>query len=404
MAIRKKLSVLVTEIQEAIEAHFEEDYYWVIAEITDVKKYPQKQWCFLKLIEKRNDTIDTEIKGVFWSQSYKTIAVFEKLTQQPFQDGIEVTCCVKVKFHKKFGLSLEVIDIDANYTIGKLAQDKDAVLAKLITENAKHVTLRDGLYITYNNTLPKPKFVKHIALITAPNSDGQRDFIKEITENKYGLTFHIDEYLVNVQGETASTQMLQALATIMATKNNYDVVAIVRGGGSQTDFKPFDNYELAAMVASFPIPIYTGIGHDRNTSVADLMATQLKTPTKVAAHLVDINFLQTSILFQHQQKLEQLVQKRLDNELHKIAQLSVQIKTSAAHYITNHEDQINQYKRLIKSLSIHEVLKRGYAILKHKEHVITNIPDHLLGQPLDIITHTQTITTTIQNIQNNENK
>jgi exodeoxyribonuclease VII large subunit len=403
MATRRKLSVLVTEIQEAIEAHFEDDFYWVIAEITDVKKHPQKQWCFLKLIEKRSDTIDTEIKAVFWNQSYKTIATFEKLAQQAFEDGLEITCCVKVKFHKKFGLSLEIVDIDANYTIGKLAQEKDAVLAKLVAEYRQYIQLIDSLYITYNNQLPKPKLIKRIALITAPNSDGQRDFIKEIRENKYGLAFTIDEYLVTVQGETASTQIIHSLQTILNSKHNYDVVAIVRGGGSQTDFKPFDHYALAAMVASFPIPIYTGIGHDRNTSVVDLMATQLKTPTKVAAHVVDINFLQASTLFQYQQKLQQLVQYKCDAAMNRLLQLKENLHSSTQHYIVYNEEKLQQYKRLIKSLSIHEVLKRGFALLEHHGNIITNIPTSLLEQQVDIIMYSQKIKATIQNIKPNEN-
>ena len=174
--------------------------------------------------------------------------------------------------------------------LGSLELERQQTLERLLKENPKTIKLIDGIYRTFNNCLPLPKVIEKIALITAPNSDGQRDFLQETLKNKHGYSFTIKEFLTTIQGDNAHKLILEQLKLIEIEKQNFDVVAIVRGGGSTTDFRPFDDYELSKFVASFPIPICTGIGHDRNQSIVDLMVREQKTPTKVASLFVDINY------------------------------------------------------------------------------------------------------------------
>jgi exodeoxyribonuclease VII large subunit len=252
MAKRLRLSELVNEIDDAIQNRFAGETFWITAEITDVKKQTDKRWCFLKFIEKEGHLITAEIKGVFWANTFHNVEKFEKLSGQIFASGLEITCNVRVRFHKRYGIDLEVLEIDYTYSLGKLELEKQQTLDRLVKENPKIIRLVDGQYITSNKLIELPIVLQKIALLTAPNSDGQRDFKQEIENNQYGYAFSISEFLTQIQGDNSSKLIIQKLKLIEAEKENFDIVAIVRGGGSQTDFKPFDDYELSKYVASFP--------------------------------------------------------------------------------------------------------------------------------------------------------
>ncbi|MCS6934615.1 MAG: exodeoxyribonuclease VII large subunit [Chitinophagales bacterium] len=345
-----RLSELISEIDDVIQSSFAGETYWITAEIADVKKVTEKRWCFLKFIEKDKDSITAEIKGVFWANTFYNIEKFETLTGQQFASGLEITCNVRVRFHKRFGISLEVLDIDYTYSIGKLELEKQQTLDRLVKENPKLIRFVDGEYITINKSIKLPQVLQRIALVTAPNSDGQRDFKQEIEKNKYGYAFLITEYLTQIQGDNASKSIIQKLNSIEAEKENYDVVVIVRGGGSQTDLKPFDDYELSKYVASFPLPILTGIGHDRNTSIVDLMARQHKTPTKVATSIVEHNY----------------------NFECEIMDFKMRIFGKAEMKIKEAKDNLLQIKRTVKAYSPKTVLNKGYAIIISNDKIIVN--------------------------------
>ena len=350
MAKKLKLSELVNEIDEALQDRFAGETFWITAEITDVKKQPDKRWCFLKFIEKEGKIITTEIKGVFWSNAFANIEKFEKLSGQTFASGLEITCNVRVRFHKRFGIDLEVLEIDHSYALGKLEQERQLTLDRLVKENPSFIRLVDGQYFTRNQSLELPLVLQRIALVTAPDSDGQRDFKQEIGKNQYGYAFSVTEFLTQIQGDNSSQLIIQKLKQIEASKENFDVVAIVRGGGSQTDFKPFDDYELSKYVASFPIPIFTGIGHDRNTSIVDLMARQHKTPTKVASSIVEHNF----------------------NFESEIIELKDRLLDSAESIMEKAKDKLLQIKRTVKAYSPATILNKGYAIITSNDQIVTD--------------------------------
>lgn len=348
-----KLSELISEIDDVIQDRFAGETFWITAEITDVKKQPDKRWCFLKFIEKNGSLITAEIKGVFWSNAYDSVVRFEKLSGQLFASGLEITCQVRVRFHNRFGIDLEVLEIDHSYALGKLETERQQTLDRLVNENPTFIRLVDGYYFTSNKSLELPIVLQRIALVTAPDSDGQRDFKQEIVNNPYGYAFSVIEFLTQIQGDNSSNLIIQKLKQIEAEKENFDVVAIVRGGGSQTDFKPFDDYELSKYVASFPLPIFTGIGHDRNTSIVDLMARQHKTPTKVASSIVEHNFNFESEIIELKDRLLETTERMLDKA----------------------KDNLLQIKRTVKAYSPATILNKGYAMITINDQIIIDPKD-----------------------------
>ena len=376
----QKLSTLINEIDATIRNRFAGNTFWIKAEITDVKKQPDKQWCFLKFIEKDGNTITTEMKAVFWSNAYYNIVAFEKETQQVFASGLEITCNVRVRFHKRYGIDLEVLEIDFAYAVGKLELERKQILDRLVSENPSIQLLSNGSYNTPNRQILLPTVFKSIALITAPNSDGQRDFNKVIDDNKYGYAFAVTPFLTTIQGDTASLLILQQLQLIKASNLHFDVVVIVRGGGSDIDFKSFNDYELAKAIALFPTPILTGIGHDRNTSIADLMARQLKTPTEVATFILENNM-----------SFEREIEILKERFFYSIDKALKEASTA-----------LTGYRQRVKNLHPTTILNKGFAIVKMNDKIITNPQNINTADEIQVILKAETIYSTITKKLKNE--
>ncbi len=209
-----KLSALVEEIQAAIQSSFEGEAYWVSARIMNVKKYESNRRCYLTLEEYENRTKKAEMRSVFWATAYSEIEKFEKITGQVFKDGVEIICKVRVRFHPVYGLNLDVVQIDLAHTLGTLELERQQTLDRLIKENPTTIQLFDGVYATFNNRLQLPAVIENIALITAPNSDGQRDFKQEISKNRHGYSFTVTEFLTTIQGDNAHTMILAQLELV----------------------------------------------------------------------------------------------------------------------------------------------------------------------------------------------
>jgi len=377
-----KISELVDKIQDAIQSNFERDMFWVSARIMNVKKYETNRRCYLNLEEYENGTKTAEIKAVFWANYYSEIEKFEKLIKQPFKDGTEIICKVRVRFHKIYGLNLDVIQIDVAHTLGTLELERQQTLEKLLKENPKTIQLFDGFYKTYNNRLQLPRVIENIALVTAPASDGQRDFQQEIAKNKHKYSFSVIEFTTTIQGDNAHKLILDQLEKIKKSHQNFDVVAIVRGGGSLADFKPFDDYELSKYVANFPIPIYTGIGHDRNQSIVDLMAREYKTPTKVASIFVEHNFEFENALIELKDNFFELVKEQIQNA----------------------EEELDNAKRVVKLSSPQAILNRGFAIITCNNKIVVDSKDIKQNSELQTILRNETIYSTVTKKSKNEKR
>lgn len=369
-----RLTGLVALIEQVMSLHFEQMTFWVTAEVTDVKQYPEKGWCFLKLIEKKGSEVVAKLDGVLWRRTFGQIAQFEQTTGRRFASGMELLMLVRLNYSGKYGLTAELLQIDTAYTLGKIEQDRQEVLRRLLADLPAHVRLIQGEYITANRQLPAPVVIQRIALIAPPHSDGRNDFLHELGHNPYGYTFVVHEYLCQVQGQGAASQLLNRLADILESAQAYDAVVIVRGGGSQTDFGPFDTYELARAVALYPLPVFTGIGHERNVSICDLMAhAPLKTPTKVAAEIIgrQMQFEEQMLALRtrvFRQATAALAQARRNLALRQQA-LIRGVHTT----LERRKWQLDRQKQALRYLHPDHILARGFAMLYQDGRLIKSV-------------------------------
>jgi exodeoxyribonuclease VII large subunit len=298
-----RLSELNDKIKEVLNRSFDSVTFWVIADITNHTFRAQKNYHYFDLIEKDPNSSDiiAKISGNAWGKGALKIEQFEKVTGQRFTNNINVLVNVSVTFHPVYGLQLNLRDIDSNFTLGVLAQQRQVTLDRLVAENPGFISKIGEQYITRNNQLGLNIVIQKIAVITSRNSAGGEDFKHTLDSNSYGYRFFIDYYYTVVQGEINAEQFLGKIIEVFNSKIPYDVLVITRGGGAQTDFLIFDNYQIGRAIAKYPIPVITGIGHQRNETIADLMAhTQTKTPTKAAEFILAHNkaFEEKILLFQ----------------------------------------------------------------------------------------------------------
>ena len=256
------------------------DVYWVIAEISEIKENSTGH-CYLELIEKQPDekNVRARIKAIIWSNRYRFLkAFFENITGESLREGLKILVKTKVEYHELYGLSLIISDIDPVFTIGEMAMKRQLVIKKLEEE---------GVF-SMNKELPFPTFPQRVAVISSKNAAGYSDFINQLTKNSFGYTFYTALIETSLQGTETEKSVISALDRIANQSELFDLVVIIRGGGSQSDLSWFDSYNIAYHVTQFPLPIITGIGHDKDVSVTDMVANRsLKTPTAVADFIVN---------------------------------------------------------------------------------------------------------------------
>jgi len=287
-----RLSDLTREIRDVVQQHFSGRTYWVVAEISGHKYYPNTGRHYLSFVEKIGESgaETAKIKAKAWSQGSDRIRAFEQSTGQAFTDGIQVLVQVVVEYHLVHDLSLTILDVDATFTLGVLERQRRETLDRLVRDNPGYVEKAGEEYVTYNKRLPLRPVLQHIALVASPKSAGYEDFLHTLHENEAGYRFAIDYYYTSVQGAEAEDELVRALIDVFNAGKSYDAVVIIRGGGAKTDFLVFDTYRVARAVARFPVPVITGIGHHQDVSITDRMAhTQTKTPTQAAEFILARN-------------------------------------------------------------------------------------------------------------------
>jgi exodeoxyribonuclease VII large subunit len=251
-----------------------------MAEISEIKENNAGH-CYLELIEKNQDekNVKARVKAIIWNNRSRFLrAFFENITGQTLSEGLKVLVKAKVEYHEIYGLSLIISDIDPAYTMGEMAIKRQLIIKRLEQE---------GIF-TMNKELPFPRVPQRIAVISSKNAAGYCDFINHLTDNSFGYIFNTTLFEASLQGSETEESVINALDKIAYNAHHFDVVAIIRGGGSQSDLSWFDNYNIAYHVTQFPLPVITGIGHDKDISITDLVANRaLKTPTAVADFLID---------------------------------------------------------------------------------------------------------------------
>ncbi len=313
-AVVLSLHELTQRIAEVVNRSFAEPL-WVVAELSDVRVAANGH-CYMTLIEKdpRRGTTLASVRGMIWANRWRLLSdAFAEQTGQRFASGLKVMVWVQVTMHELYGLSLNILDVDPTYTLGELARRRREIIRQLTD---------DGV-IDMNRQLPFPTLPQRVAIISAEGAAGYGDFVKQLTANSLGLKFYCHLFPATMQGQQTEPSVIAALDRINLVQHLFDVVVIIRGGGATVDLASFDSYPLAANVAQFPLPIITGIGHDRDETVLDRVAhTPVKTPTAAAALLIDTLALQMQKVLDLQEEIKDQVTGKMEQEQQRVQRMA----------------------------------------------------------------------------------
>ncbi|HPH16555.1 MAG TPA: exodeoxyribonuclease VII large subunit, partial [Bacteroidales bacterium] len=265
--MKQKQHMTLSELAQAIESGIQSslpDTYWVVAEISELS-VNFKGHCYLELIEKpeKTDAVTAKIRATIWSYRYQLIhSYFAASTGLQLQAGLKILFSATVEFHAVYGLSLSITDIDPVYTIGEDEKQRNDILQRLHAE---------GVF-SMNKDLEMPLFPQRLAVISSSQAAGYQDFCNQIDANQYNLRFTVTLFQASMQGVETEQSVVHALHEIFEREHEFDVVIIIRGGGAKADLRWFDNYTIAYHIAQFPLPVITGIGHDKDQSITDMVA------------------------------------------------------------------------------------------------------------------------------------
>ena len=383
-------------VRETIEEELHQEY-WVEAELSEVREV--RGHCYMQLVQydrseeggKRKRYENTPIaqaSAKCWQSSWQLLRpYFEKETGQRLHAGMKVLLQVYAQFHETYGFSWIVTDIDPTYTMGDMARKRQEII---------RVLKEEGVF-DLQKELPLPLFCQRIAVISSANAAGYGDFVNQLENNEYGFRFHTQLFPAVMQGEDVEKSVIVALGQIFqGSENTFDCVVIIRGGGATADLSGFDTLALAENVANFPIPIITGIGHERDESILDMVShTRVKTPTAAAAFLIDHLNEVLDVLSNAQERITRYAQQKLSTLN---AQLSViteaiprlfsVVKTrQEAKLDTVHEKMIMLIERRLETEQHHVqliservkildpslLLRRGYSITLHDGKVVKDV-------------------------------
>ncbi|MDO4708100.1 MAG: exodeoxyribonuclease VII large subunit [Porphyromonadaceae bacterium] len=436
------LSELLSSVRRCLEVSFGGSY-WIQAETSDVRRTPSSGHCYLELLEKSDSgSILARVRANIWTGRYQSI--LRKFTEAGLEaptSGVKILALVRITFHEQFGLSLDIQDIDVNYSLGEIARLRQQTIQRLKSE---------GLWgLNKELTLGRP--LQRIAIISSSGAAGYGDFIKHIHTNRFALVCYTALFPAQMQGERVTESVMNALERILDYQELFDAVVIIRGGGAVSELRAFDMYTLCAACAQYPLPIITGIGHERDECVLDLVAhTSHKTPTAVADFIINslhrdleqidrlglrltsatswqsverdrwlrgilgqIPLLISSRIAREQQvqgdlrlSLERQVRHYLSVREHRLEQrsrllpyycqgliqssrgrldtISEKIKSSIAISQQKHRMELHAYEQLIKLSHPKQILKRGFAVIKKQGQVVKSSTSLAQGDELTI--------------------
>lgn len=404
------LAELQTAIGNLLAAGFP-DAVWVSAEIADLKVNGSGH-CYLELVEKdeRNDSVArAQARGVIWRSQYLRIAGrFEAESGQQLARGMTILVKVSINYHELYGLSLQITDIDPSYTLGDMERRKQQTIAQLKA---------DGVW-DMNRETELPPVVQRIAVISSSTAAGFQDFCNELRRS--GYAFRVELFEAVMQGASSEDSIIGSLERIAGVQEEFDAVAIIRGGGAVTDLNCFNSYRLASHVAQFPLPVITGIGHDKDVSVADMVAhTSLKTPTAVAVWLndrmaevegaleyaaVQLHDLFTSVTREIELRLE-----RSANQLHSLAERLAErqqerlkmaresLQSGVFDALRRQQARLESFAEIADSRSPKQILRLGFAIARVEGRAVKSVQQLTAGEVMTVELADGTVEATIAN-------
>lgn len=331
---------LCTLIQTTIDSVFSNDYYWITAEILSLQV--RLGHCYLSLIEKNQEGTEpvVEIKGIIWKNNYERInAKFKNITGFDLKPDIKVLLLVGVRYSPRYGLNLYIYDIQGEYTLGQMYLDRKKTIEEL---------QRLGI-LENNKKIPLPLVPQRIAILSSLDSKGFEDFITTLKNNKFGYQFYVKLFPVVLQGPNVGPSITRRIAEIhQKYQGQFDVIAILRGGGGNVDLTGFNNLELAKAICLSTIPVITGIGHTTDISVADeVAAIPCQTPTAAASWIINQFFAFEKFLSSYSQNLAYYTQHYLVEQQQNVEHLTFQLKQVIRSFLDAEAQQTETYSQKI---------------------------------------------------------
>ncbi len=390
MSIRENITLcqLLDRIEKTLEDALP-GRYWISAEIGEIKVNASGH-CYLDLIDRSEDkgAATAKVQAIIWSSAYRMIRpFFETSTGMTLEKGIRVLVSAQVQYSPLYGLSLIINDIDPSFTIGE---------QELLRQKTIKQLQEEGMF-GINGALEIPPLPRRIAVVSSVNAAGYRDFMTHLNENDYGFNFVATLFSAVMQGESAPASIISALESVAHNSQDFDLVLIIRGGGAAQDLVCFDDYHLAINIAQFPIPVITGIGHDHDFHIADMVAhTSVKTPTAVADFIIDIFAREEQQLDFISRRVVLSMKTLLMNETTKTERLISRIKEAIRNHRTGNLHRMDLIERRVTSASSSEILRRGFSIALKNGRKISTVADVVRGDEIKLIVSDGVIDCTVK--------
>ncbi|MBR1961762.1 MAG: exodeoxyribonuclease VII large subunit [Alistipes sp.] len=348
---------------------------WVSAEIADIKINASGH-CYIELIEKNEKTGATEAqaRATIWrSQVMSTIGRFEQESGQRLTKGMKILFKATVQHHAVYGMSLQIQQIDALHTIGDMERRRQQTIEQL---------QKDGVW-DMNRSLPMPLVVQRVAVISSATAAGYRDFMKELERSVYRIETELFE--ATMQGERCDESIVAALYAVAERSDEFDAVAIIRGGGSTGDLECYNSYSLAFAVTQFPLPVLTGIGHDKDTSVTDMVAhTPLKTPTAVAAWIDGRAADFDGALEYCAISLRDICRQATHSAALRLEQFSADVRHLAERTLQSEKQRLDGIATVVANFAPERIFRLGYAIARKEGKALQSVDSVSIGDGIEV--------------------
>ena len=349
-----------SRLKEGVECLFP-NRLWLRAEVSSIKARPGGH-CWLELSQSDDTGLVAKASAVVWSSKYRFLApYFESVTGSPLQEGMVILVEIQVSYSQLYGLSLIVNDIDPEYTLGLKELERQKTIARLQSE---------GL-IGLQKELDLPVLPYRLAVVSAEDAAGFRDFVKHLEENPYGFKMQVTLFPALMQGAECPGSIVSALDSVLESDEPYDLVLIMRGGGSKLDLACYDDYELSAVIAQFPLPVFTAIGHDQDYHVCDMVAySYLKTPTALADELISIYEDEDAALTSFVSRIRLAAAAKISAAESRIDMLKARLLSLMAMKIAQHEAALKVMEARIAAADPRRLLERGYVLALDGDGVV----------------------------------
>ncbi|MDT0690271.1 exodeoxyribonuclease VII large subunit [Salegentibacter sp. F188] len=356
------LSSLSRSIEKVIHTQCNK-IVWIKAEIVKLNHYPKSGHCYPTLVEKKNGKVIAEMRGNIWASHFETINTkFKSVLREELKNDMTVVIQGSVTYHPIHGLALNIIDIDPEYTLGELAREKAETIARLKAENI----------FAENKKLNLPVLPKTIAVISVQTSKGYQDFLDVIDKNPWKYKFHHLLFPAILQGERSTKMILEQLDNIQKYQNVFDAVAIIRGGGGEIGLSSFDNYLLAKRIATFPLPVLTGIGHATNETVSELVSFQsFITPTKIAEFLLQKYHDFAMPLKEAEQKIQNHTNWLFKDQKNNLKETARLFSSFTQRSLDRSKAELNQYVFQLKNFSRGTIEEQKMNLLQTQKSILS---------------------------------